>query len=75
MTEEHGSAAETVEIILEGGPKDLPPDLRAGRTLAGDYKVKIVHRGGYEHFERTEGRVAGGEAVVFRWMMRTKMAE
>jgi hypothetical protein len=66
---------QTMESVhLEGGPKDFPEHLRAGRAPAGEHKVKIEHCGGYEHFERA-GRVAPGEPVVFRWTARTRIAE
>lgn len=69
----------TVPAILEGGPTDLPEDLRTRRVVRTDRKVKIPHRGGYEHFElvpRHDGEDADDHApAVFRWTMRTKIAE
>ncbi|WP_018216006.1 DUF5988 family protein [Salinispora vitiensis] len=61
-----------VDVILEGGP-DLPGEWREQRVAPGDYKVKIAHNGGYEHFERTEAY--GRTPVVFRWTQRTRIAE
>ncbi|MEH1125577.1 DUF5988 family protein [Micromonospora sp. CPCC 206061] len=59
---------------LEGGPNDFPDELRAHRGSDTDeYKIKVEHRGGYEHFERTDERDA--EAVVYRWTTRTRIAE
>jgi hypothetical protein len=40
-------------------------------------ELKVKHHGGYEHFER-EGQATGptlGSAVIFRWTMRTRIAE
>jgi hypothetical protein len=64
-------------VRLEGGPSDLPEELRARLTSDEEYKVKVCHRGGYEHFERTDERHAlpDGEAVVYRWTTRTRIAE
>ncbi len=62
---------------LEGGPKDFPNELRLRVTGKNDDRIKVQHRGGYEHFERTDERRAliEGEAVVFRWTTRTLIAE
>lgn len=67
----------TVLAVLEGGPSDLPPTARTGRVAAGEEKIKVAHRGGYEHFERTAAPAAAASAasVVYRWTTRTKMAE
>ena len=64
-------------VRLEGGPRDFPEGLRMGRTSAGEMKVKIEHRGGYEHFERTDANnlPAEDEPIVFRWIGRTRIAE
>jgi hypothetical protein len=57
-----------VDVVLEGGPNDLPAEARKRRVPAGDQKVKVEHCGGYEHFERSG-------AGVYRWTARTKIAE
>jgi len=57
-----------LDVVLEGGPSDLPAEARKRRVPAGDQKVKVEHRGGHEHFERFE-------AGVYRWTTRTKIAE
>jgi hypothetical protein len=63
-----GDAADLVDIRLEGGPDSLPAELRRHRALTTAHTVKVTHCGGYEHFERDR-------AGVFRWTMRTRMAE
>lgn len=59
------------DVLLLGGPGDIPGTMRLGRAAIVDGKVKIAHRGGYEHFEL----VGDSLPVVFRWTMRTKIAE
>jgi len=66
-----------VEAVLVGGPLDLPTALRYRRASRADSKIKIVHRGGYEHFERVDGRTDADHRrpLVFEWTTRTKYAE
>jgi uncharacterized protein DUF5988 len=65
-----------VEAVLAGGPRDLPAALRHRRASRTDTKIKILHRGGYEHFERAEDRPDGEQRpLVFTWTTRTKPAE
>lgn len=66
------------DVVLEGGPADLPTTMRGRSAPAGTSRIKVPYLGGYEHFERFEDHgpiddAAG--AVVFRWTMRTKIAE
>lgn len=61
-----------IEVILEGGPDDLPRAHRTGQSTLTARKLKIQHRNGYEHFELVDGDLV---PVVFRWIMRTKIAE
>jgi hypothetical protein len=72
-----GDDERVVDAVLEGGPVDLPANLRKLRAVTVDRKIKIEHRGGYEHFERDEGRNTSRETgpVVFRWIARTRIAE
>ncbi|SCL14029.1 hypothetical protein GA0070616_0309 [Micromonospora nigra] len=67
-------AAGIVEAVLEGGPANLPVDLRSHLVTPTSDKIKVHHYGGYEHFERdaTTGDVT---PVVFRWTGRTRIAE
>ncbi|HEY7142664.1 MAG TPA: DUF5988 family protein [Streptosporangiaceae bacterium] len=69
--------AVSVQAILEGGPATIPVTSRLLQVSALDEKVKLLHYGGYEHFERAGGLVgdtARGQ-VVYRWTMRTELAE
>lgn len=61
-----------IEVILEGGPDDLPRAHRTGQSSLATRKLKIQHRNGYEHFELVDDDLV---PVVFRWIMRTKIAE
>ncbi|MEO6090730.1 MAG: DUF5988 family protein [Umezawaea sp.] len=57
-----------IRIVLEGGPENIiiPAQLTVDRG-----RIKLPCRGGHEHFER----VSEGEPSVFRWTMRTTLAE
>ncbi|MFI2437085.1 DUF5988 family protein [Streptomyces sp. NPDC018693] len=74
-------AAEMTEVVLSGGPQDIPVEARTLRlNLANrnpDEKIKIRHGNGYEHFERSpdSGTQDGSGPVVFRWTRRTRIAE
>ncbi|MFI9051380.1 DUF5988 family protein [Streptomyces sp. NPDC053427] len=68
---------EPVEILLVGGPEGIGQSERRMRAVIVDSKVKIRFRDGYEHFE-LERRPEDSEdasTAVFRWIMRTKIAE
>jgi hypothetical protein len=60
-----------VEVILVGGPADLPENLRTQRVRRTDDKLKVPYQGGYEHFERS----AGDDPSTLRWTTRTRVAE
>ena len=65
-----------VRAILVGGPQSLPEASRVQTVSPGKEKIKVMHFGGYEHFERAGGAPAGQPAEVpFLWTMRTKAAE
>jgi hypothetical protein len=65
-----------VEVLLSGGPTDLPSASRRLRADAGESRIKMPHCGGYEHFERVDGQeTADGRPVVYRWVARTRIAE
>ncbi len=68
--------AELVDVILEGGPETLPTTMQVAATPEMAC-LKVPSLGGYEHFERADDReVDGGRQVsVFRWTMRTTIAE
>jgi hypothetical protein len=68
----------SVKAVLVGGPTDIPERFRKCQVNPTDQKIKIPHYGGYEHFERVHdpaGHTPCEKAVIFRWTMRTKMAE
>ncbi|MGP4114150.1 DUF5988 family protein [Streptomyces sp. 4N509B] len=66
----------TITAILEGGPVDLPAESRTRRVGSTDQKVKVLHHGGYEHFELVrQDRQDDHASAVFRWTMRTRIAE
>lgn len=67
-------SAEEVAAVLRGGPTDLPATLRDRLARRDQQTIKVVHRGGYEHFERVEGAEAV-TPLVFNWVTRTAMAE
>jgi hypothetical protein len=51
--------------------------MRVQQARRDDYKIKIPHHCGYEHFERV-GEPVDGQAdqpVVFQWTNRTRIAE
>jgi Family of unknown function (DUF5988) len=66
-----------IDVVLEGGPLDLPSGLRRRLARTAEPTIKVAHRGGYEHFQRV-GEPDGTAArrhVVYCWTSRTKMAE
>jgi hypothetical protein len=70
-------SGEPVRIVLEGGPSDIPETTWVQKVLPDHHKIKIAHRGGYEHFELASKSSGPDEPtlVIFRWTMRTKIAE
>jgi hypothetical protein len=70
------SPAAYIDVVLEGGPRNLPAELRIHRRSTDHYKIKVPYCGGYEHFERDPAAsVSDGVPVVFRWTGRTRIAE
>ena len=67
----------SVRAILVGGPDGLPEGSRIQTVSHHSDKIKVSHRGGYEHFERrAEPDVAEiPEEIQFHWTMRTNVAE
>jgi len=64
-----------IDATLEGGPVDLPRELRSCRVSRSQDKVKIAYLGGYEHFERDPAVATDSPAAVYRWIGRTRVAE
>jgi hypothetical protein len=63
-----------IEAWLDGGPSEFPLAARLCITPSGTTKIKVPYLGGYEHFEQVPA-ASGHTPVVFRWTMRTKVAE
>ncbi|WP_230415788.1 DUF5988 family protein [Micromonospora tarapacensis] len=61
-----------VDALLVGGPSGAPARVRISRADMAS-KIKLRHLDGYEHFEREAGTDAA--MPVYRWTMRTKVAE
>jgi Family of unknown function (DUF5988) len=65
-----------IDVVLEGGPIDLPHDERTRRVWSDERKIKVRFYGGYEHFERGDSAIEGITGpIVFRWTGRTRIAE
>ncbi|WP_341720704.1 DUF5988 family protein [Micromonospora sp. FIMYZ51] len=62
------------DVVLEGGPADLPDALRRRRVTGTTDRIKVMFRGGYEHFHR-DISVPATVPVVYRWAGRTRIAE
>lgn len=69
--------ADLTWAVLRGGPAGIPEESRVCAVSSVDDKVKVVHFGGYEHFERTDTLDESGSfpQIVYRWTTRTEMAE
>jgi len=76
-----------INAVLVGGPSDIPP---SRRTIHGvpldDVKIKVPHRGGYEHFVRDVSQHSEDAStlpsssdstatVIYHWSARTEVAE
>src|SRR4051794_14934430 len=68
MTEHHRDT----EVLLEGGPDDIPRRLFVTREQIADGKVKVPYLSGYEHFVR---KITDDAANLFAWTTSTKIAE
>jgi hypothetical protein len=76
-----------IDAVLVGGPTDMPPSRRIVHGVAlEDVKIKVMHRGGYEHFVRDTILYSAHESalpsdsdstatVIYRWSARTEVAE
>jgi hypothetical protein len=71
------SVGRAIDAVLIGGPVDFPETARKRSVTALGGKIKVTHRGGYEHFEyvAATGNSAVGAPAIFRWTMRTEVAE
>jgi hypothetical protein len=67
---------EIIRVVLEGGPSDLSSEILVHHSVLANGKVKVPRYGGYEHFELVDGYWPEADgSPVFRWTMRTKVAE
>jgi hypothetical protein len=74
---------ELINVSLQGGPEAIPRTVQVEKSKLEDGKLKIEHLGGYEHFERATSdhdpdrahSAAPGLKEIFRWTLRTKIAE
>jgi hypothetical protein len=74
---------ELINVSLQGGPEAIPRTVQVEKSKLEDGKLKIEHLGGYEHFERAaldhgpDGKrnPDTGLEEIFRWTLRTKIAE
>ena len=69
------SQTDWILAVLEGGPLSLPKASRTQLVEPLSQKIKISFCGGYEHFERTSPVRENPAHTVFRWTMRTAVAE
>lgn len=76
MSETDFISDDRIDAVLEGGPADIPSASRRHRVRPDHDRIKVPHRGGYEHFERAVDTGSGSAApVVYRWVTRTRIAE
>ncbi|WP_131738239.1 DUF5988 family protein [Actinomadura roseirufa] len=76
MDASHDEGATQNSAVLIGGPDRLPAHERRRRVPHGESKVKVPFQNGYEHFVADElPHPLDGHAQVFRWAMRTEIAE
>lgn len=74
--EDNSDMADTeTKAVLEGGPADLPE--RIVPVDPPGSELKILFRGGYEHFRPTDRRqdTPQGPLPVYEWWERTEIAE
>jgi hypothetical protein len=71
----NSSQADWILAVLEGGPVSLPKASRTQLVEPLAQKIKIPFYGGYEHFERISPVKENSAQTVFRWTMRTAVAE
>ena len=73
----HAPSVDLMWAVLEGGPEGIPEASRLQVVSPVNDKIKIVHYGGYEHFEQTGMLDESGPfpQIVYRWTTRTEMAE
>ncbi|MCK2216268.1 DUF5988 family protein [Actinomadura sp. ATCC 31491] len=66
-----------IRVVLVGGPSGLPAERRVQSVRSAGETVKLPLGAGYEHF-RHQGEsttLDGEQALVYRWVMHTAIAE
>jgi hypothetical protein len=69
------SQANSILAVLEGGPDNFPEASRTQVVGSLTQKIKVPNYGGYEHFERISPIEEDRAHIIFRWTMRTEVAE
>jgi len=64
--------SDDTEIVLEGGPAELPRRMSMRLSDDNRLKIKLPYLGGHEHFEVVDELLS---PRVYRWTMRTRIAE
>ena len=64
---------EIVDVIVEAAPAGVPRRFRVRRSQIVDRTLKLPRAGGYDHLELVAAEAA--VPAVFRWTMRTAIAE
>jgi hypothetical protein len=64
-----------VDVTLEAAPAGVPAVVQVRRSQIVDRKIKLMRCGGYDHFELVAMASENDSRAVFRWTMRTKIAE
>lgn len=63
-----------IQVLLMGGPPSIPEESRRQLVSPTAERIKLPHRGGYEHFLR-DGKSALDEPLMYYWQGRTEIAE
>lgn len=70
-----GHGAHLVDVLLEGGPAEVPPRQQVVLDDETREKIKVPLLGGVEHFAVVGDPAADVNPRLYRWTMRTRIAE
>ncbi|MFG1611039.1 DUF5988 family protein [Actinoplanes sp. NPDC049265] len=70
-----GHKATFVDVLLEGGPAEVPRKQRVALDDESREKIKVPLLGGVEHFTVVGDPAADVHPRLYRWTMRTRIAE